>query len=55
MCIARPLHTNNDLSNGNPEVVELVALNAFYAHHLFMQVLDGKNHAGGRYERFIGI
>jgi hypothetical protein len=31
----------------------LVALNSFYAHHLFMQILDGKNHAGGRYERFI--
>jgi hypothetical protein len=31
----------------------LVALNVFYAHHLFMQILDGKNHAGGRYERFI--
>jgi hypothetical protein len=28
--VYRPtLHTNNDLSNGNPEVVELVALNAF--------------------------
>jgi hypothetical protein len=33
--------------------VELVALSALYAHHLFMQILDGKNHAGGRYERFI--
>jgi hypothetical protein len=33
--------------------VELVALSAFYAHHLFMQILDGKNHTGGRYERFI--
>jgi hypothetical protein len=33
--------------------VELVALGGFYAHHLFMQILDGKNHAGGRYERFI--
>jgi hypothetical protein len=33
--------------------VELVALSAFYAHHLFMEILDGKNHAGGRYERFI--
>lgn len=33
--------------------MELVALMYFYAHHLFMQILDGKNHAGGRYERFI--
>jgi hypothetical protein len=33
--------------------VELVALGAFYAHHLCVQILDGKNHAGGRYERFI--
>jgi hypothetical protein len=33
--------------------VELVALSASYAHHLCMQILDGKNHAGGRYERFI--
>lgn len=31
--------------------MELVALSAFY--YLFMQILDGKNHAGGRYERFI--
>jgi hypothetical protein len=34
------------------EVVKLVAISVFYAHHLFMQILDGKNHAGGRYERF---
>lgn len=33
--------------------MELVALSHFYAHHLYMQILDGKNHAGGRYERFI--
>ncbi len=45
-------HTANVLPDGGPKVVELVALSAFYAHHLFMQILDGKNHAGGRYERF---
>jgi hypothetical protein len=33
--------------------VKLVALSTYYAHHVLMQILDGKNHAGGRYERFI--
>lgn len=50
----RPLiHTADVLPTGEPEVVELVALNTSYAHHLYMQILDGKNHAGGHYERFI--
>ena len=53
MCTARLIHTANVLSDGKPKGVELVALKVIYAHHLFMQVLDGKNHAGGRYERFI--
>jgi len=53
MCVAGLTHTTDGLPNEKPEVVELVALSASYAHHLFMQILDGKNHAGGRYERFI--
>ena len=53
MCLARPISHANVLPGGELEVVDLVALSAFYAHHLFMQILDGKNHAGGRYERFI--
>ena len=53
MCTARLIHTANTLSDGKPKGVELVALKVFYAHHLSMQILDGKNHAGGRYERFI--
>jgi len=53
MCLAQPNSHTNVLPNGELKVVELVALSAFYAHHLFMEILDGKNHAGGRYERFI--
>jgi hypothetical protein len=53
MCTARLIHTANVLPDGEPKGVELVALKVFYAHHLSMQILDGKNHAGGRYERFI--
>ena len=53
MCTARLIHTANVLPDGEPKGVELVALKVFCAHHLSMQILDGKNHAGGRYERFI--
>ncbi len=34
------------------EVVKLVAYSVFYTHHLSVRILDGINHAGGRYERF---
>jgi hypothetical protein len=47
------IHTGNVLLNGEPKGVELVAPYSFYAHHLLLEILDGKNHAGGRYERFI--
>src|SRR5947209_19768969 len=53
MSLARTIPDSNLLSDGKLEVEKLVALSIFYAHHLFMQILDGKNHAGGRYERFI--
>ena len=47
------IHTGYVLLNAEIKEVELVAPEHFYAHHLFMEILDGKNHAGGRYERFI--
>lgn len=49
----RPISHANVLPDEELKVVELVALSAFYAHHLSMQILDGKNHAGGRYERLV--
>jgi len=51
----RPIqfHKANVPLDGEPKVVKLVAPMTFYAHHLFMQILDGKNHVEGRYERFI--
>ena len=53
MCTVRLIHTANILPDRKPKGVELVALKALYAHHVSMQILDGKNHARGRYERFI--
>jgi hypothetical protein len=42
------IHTANVLLNGEPKGGELFAHHAFYAHHFLMEILDGKNHAGGR-------
>jgi len=52
--IAQPnSHSANVLPNAELKGVELVAPQDFYAHHLLMQIFDGKNHAGGHWERFI--
>jgi hypothetical protein len=52
ICVAQSVHTPHALLPGGLKVVELVAISIFYAHHLYVQILDGKNHTGGRYERF---